>query len=166
MAGDKSLMGAFGTTDFLVPLVLGDLSDEDARKRSRGDEGPSIAWTVGHLLHSRVYVLQTLGRDRENPYEGKFGTLAATDGSDYPTLAELQREWDAVSAELIETLGGTSEEELDRPAPDAWHDGQVTRDKIVFMAWHEGYHIGVIGAIRKSLGYPGPAEKVMEQRAG
>ena len=31
----KTLMGTFGTTDYLIPLVLEDLSDDDARKRSR-----------------------------------------------------------------------------------------------------------------------------------
>ena len=39
----QTLMGTFGVTDFLVLLVLEDLSDGDVRKRSRDGEGPSIA---------------------------------------------------------------------------------------------------------------------------
>jgi hypothetical protein len=36
----KTLLGTFGMTDFLIPLVLSDLSEEDARTRSRDGEGP------------------------------------------------------------------------------------------------------------------------------
>ena len=39
----QTLTGTFGTTDFLIPPVLDDLTDEDARKRSRGEEGPSMS---------------------------------------------------------------------------------------------------------------------------
>ena len=80
-------------TDFLMPLVLDDLSDEQARERSRGEVGPSIAWTVGHLLYYRVHVLNLLSEESENPYEASFGKAAATDGSDYPSVAELGEYW-------------------------------------------------------------------------
>jgi len=53
----KSLSGLFATSDFMIPFVLDDLTDDDARKRSRGDSGPSIAWTIGHLMRSRIWVL-------------------------------------------------------------------------------------------------------------
>ncbi len=85
----QTLMGTFGTTDFLVPLVLGDLSDEDARRRSRDGEGPSITWTVGHLMHYRYHVMSMLGDERGDPSGDTFAQ-AATDGSDYPTIDELQ----------------------------------------------------------------------------
>jgi len=160
----KTLMGAFGTTDFLMPLILGDLTEEDGRKRARGQEGPSISWTVGHLLSSRVYVLNVLTDGRENPYEQQYGNASATDGSDYLTLAELQAEWDSVRAQLGEALINTTEEDLDALAPDGLHAEQLIRDKIVFFAWHEGYHVGVIGALRKAMGYLGPAELIMQQR--
>ena len=112
----QTLTGTFGMTDFLVPLVLEDLSDEDARKRSREGEGPSIAWTVGHLMHYRYYVMSMLGDERVDP-AGETFTQAATEGSDYPTLGELQEQWGAA-----------------------------------------------LGALRKEMGYPGPAEKARAAR--
>lgn len=63
---------------------------EDGRKRARGEEGPSISWTVGHLLSSRVYVLDVLTEGRENPYEQRYASVSATDGSDYLTLGEAE----------------------------------------------------------------------------
>ncbi|MBC7896238.1 MAG: hypothetical protein H7066_12560 [Cytophagaceae bacterium] len=38
------------------------------------------------------------------------------------------------------------------------HGETKIRDELAFLAWHEGYHVGVIGAIRTAAGLPGPAE--------
>ncbi len=64
----KTLLGTFGMTDFLIPLVLSDLSEEDARTRSRDGEGPSITWIVGHLLHYRLVVMSMLGHERADSH--------------------------------------------------------------------------------------------------
>jgi uncharacterized damage-inducible protein DinB len=160
----KTLMGLFGMTDFLMPLVLDDLSDEQARERSRGEVGPSIAWTVGHLLYYRVHVLNLLSEESENPYEASFGKAAATDGSDYPSVAELGEAWLSVGDDFMKVLSSKSEEELDFVSEGGAHDERSVRDQIVFFAWHEGYHVGAIGTMRKSLGLLGPAEKVMALR--
>ena len=163
-ASGQTLMGVFGMTDFLMPVVLEDLSDEDARKRSRGEEGPSIAWTVGHLLNYRIYVMNLLGEERDNPYDEKFGNAAATDGSGYPSMAELRDAWDSVAEDFRDALASKSEEELDYVSEGGAHDEKSLRDQVVFFAWHEGYHMGALGAIRKSMGLLGPAEKVMALR--
>jgi uncharacterized damage-inducible protein DinB len=160
----ETLKGIYGMTDMLMPLVLGDLSDEDARRRSRGEQGPSISWSVGHLLCMRVYVLNTLGVERDNPYEEAFGTGAATDGADYPRVAELREAWNSLSEAMNTAFDAGTEETLDSVLTDGWYEGQRARDRLVFLGWHEGYHFGVIGAIRKDLGYPGPAELMMRQR--
>ena len=160
----QTLMGLFGMTDYLMPLVLEDLTDDDARKRSRGDEGPSIAWTVGHLLNYRLYVMSLLGEERENPYSERFGSVGATDGRDYPSLTELREQWDTVGEDFRAVLEARTEEELDHVSEGGAHDEKSLRDQVVFFAWHEGYHMGALGSIRKSLGYLGPAEKVMAAR--
>lgn len=158
----QTLMGTFGMTDFLVPLVLEDLSDEDARKRSRDGEGPSIAWTVGHLMHYRYYVMRMLGDERLDP-AGETFTQAATDGSDYPTLGELQEQWGALGSDFQAALMSKTEDEWDTQGTGT-HDERSLRDKVTFFAWHEGYHMGALGALRKEMGYPGPAEKARAAR--
>lgn len=158
----QTLMGLFGMTDFLVPLVLEDLSEDQARRRARKGEGPSIEWAIGHLLHYRYYVLGMLGVERENPY-GDLFSKSASDGADYPALADLQAEWTSVSDALTEALAAQSEEAWNAPGAGA-HDEKSLRDQVTFFAWHEGYHMGAVGAMRKELGLLGPAEKVMAQR--
>jgi len=158
----KTLMGTFGTTDFLVPLVLEDLSEEDARKRSRDGEGPPIAWIVGHLLHYRYFVMNLLGQERANPQEDTF-TQAATDGTDYPTIGELQEQLGTLGPDFHAALMSQTEEDWDASGTRA-QDERSLRDQVIFFAWHEGDHMGALGALRKDMGYPGPAEKVMAAR--
>ena len=155
----ETLMGTFGMTDYLVPLVLEDLSDEDARKRARDDEGPSIAWIVGHLLHYRHHVMGLLGAERENPWEEQFAEAEATDGSDYPTVAELADAWERVADDFAAVMTSVSDQDFEQPAVGV-HEERTLRDQVVFYAWHEGYHMGALGAQLKRLGYLGPADKV------
>lgn len=157
----KTLLGTFGMTDRLMPLVLDDLSDADARRRARDGGGPSIAWTVGHLLHYRHYVLGLLGGDGTSPY-GEVFVEDATGGADYPTVNELQSAWATLAPRFHEAIMSKSDDEWGRPGSGA--DPRSLRDQVTFLAWHEGYHVGALGALRKAMGYPGPAEKMMAAR--
>ena len=120
-----TLAGTFGMTDFLVPLVLGDMPEVDARKRARGDSGPSVLWTVGHLLFYRCHVLGLLGVERDNPYGPLYGKAGATDGAEYPDVATLLGEWDEIAEQLRDAL-----------ASDAWKEtwyrchGDAPREQI------------------------------------
>lgn len=162
--GAKSLAATFGMTDFMLPVVLDDLSDDQVYARPR-EGGPSIAWTLGHLMHSRVFVLNTLGDGRANPWSEKFSEVAASDGSDYPSPGELRAEWTELAEDFMAALGGLSEEALDATLDNGWLAGQTLRDQLVFFAWHEGYHLGAVGQIRKALGLLGPAERIMAMRS-
>ena len=158
-----TLMGTFGMTDYLLPMVLEGLPDVDARKRARGDEGPSITWMVGHLLHYRYHVMGLLGTERDNPWAEKFANAEATDGSDYPSVAELRESWARVAEDFAAVMAAKTDVEFAQPA-NGVHDERSLRDQVVFFAWHEGYHMGALGAQLKSLGYLGPAEKVRAAR--
>jgi uncharacterized damage-inducible protein DinB len=158
-----TLMGTFGMTDYLIPMVLEDLTDEDARRRARGDEGPSIAWILGHLLHYRHHVMELLGAERENPWAEQFSSADATDGSDYPTVSELREAWGRVADDFAEVMASKTDADFARPT-DGAHDERSLRDQVVFFGWHEGYHMGALGAQLKRLGYLGPAEKVRAAR--
>jgi uncharacterized damage-inducible protein DinB len=159
----ETLTAPFGMTDYILPMVLEDLSDEDARKRARGDSGPSIAWIVGHLLHYRIHVLGLLGERRDDPWGEKFGEAEATDGSDYPTVAELRDAWARVADDFAEVMASKSDAAFERPV-DGAHQEESLRDQLVFYGWHEGYHLGAIGAQLKRLGYMGPADRVRAAR--
>ena len=56
------IIALHGMSSRILATGIGDLTDPDAKARSRGGSGPSIAWTVGHLCHYKVKVLELLGR--------------------------------------------------------------------------------------------------------
>jgi uncharacterized damage-inducible protein DinB len=165
-SGVKSLAGIFGMTDFMIPIVLDDLTDEQACARARGEGGPSILWSVGHLLHYRCFMLGRFGQAHgaSERLESLFASTAASDGSDYPSLNGMRDLWDEISIDFMSALMELTEDRLETRLQEGWRPDQTLRDQLVFFAWHEGYHLGAIGQIRKDLGLAGPAERVMALR--
>ncbi|MDQ6611791.1 MAG: DinB family protein [Gemmatimonadota bacterium] len=155
-----TLLEVFRTTTNILNISLHGLPDDVARVRTRGSEGPSISWTVGHMPNSRLKILVLLGEVRPNPYADQFGDAPATDGVNYPTLATMLAEW-ANLHEALELAAVKDADVISRPLAKAGlHGESKVRDRIAFLAWHEAYHVGVIGAARKAAGLLGPAELV------
>lgn len=166
MTAMTPIAAAFAQTDSLMPIVLSDLSPENAVRRSRGGTGPSVVWTLGHMLDYRYRAMNLFGADKQSPFAEKFGMVAATDGSDYPSLEQMQADWNRVQAELETVLADADDTALERMAPGLGpHGEQRVFDSLVFIAFHEAYHFGALGAVRKDIGLPGPAELVMAAMA-
>ena len=160
----ESAAASLRTSNMLVPLVLGDLTDELARKRTRDGEGPSIAWQLGHILDFRCQLITLLGTPKKSPFRVAFATSSATDGADYPTVAEFLQHWKRIEADLETALEAAGETTIRRAVEGAgFHAGRPVLDAVAFCVFHEAYHVGALGAIRKSLGLPGPSELVMAQ---
>ena len=162
----KPIAANFRTTNFIMSLCLGDLKEQDARARARNGEGPSIAWEVGHMLDHRCKMLGLLGIAKESPYTAKYTATGATDGRDYPDTADYQRQWKQVYAELDAAMEAATEESLNRIVEKGPHGEKTALESIMFLTWHEAYHVGAVGSLRKALGYPGPAELAMAKSAG
>ena len=163
----EPVSASLGTTNMLVPLVLSDLSDEVARKRTRDGEGPSITWEMGHLLDYRCQMLGLFGVETETKrrFATAFATTGATDGEGHPTVAEVRQTWEALQAVLQTALERAAEASIRKTSgQEGPHGEQAVLDGLVFFTWHEAYHMRALGAIRKTLGLPGPAELVMAQR--
>ena len=130
----NSLLEVFRTSTNILNVSLAGLSDDVARVRTRRSEGPSISWTVGHLLDSRLKTLALLGDVRPNPYSDQFGDAAATDGASYPTLPTMLAEWTRLH-DALELAAAKSADAIDRPLGQAGlHGESKVRDKIVFLA--------------------------------
>lgn len=156
----QPIIALYGLSNGILATAIADLSDEDARERTRGGTGPSIAWTLGHLCHSKVAALALLGHPRENPFATRFEHAAATDGANYPPLADLAASFSALNADLCTALAASADR-LDAPMPGGGpHDEKRIRDTVMFLAWHEAYHIGAIGAMRREQGRKAIAELV------
>src|SRR5260370_24549768 len=83
----KRIAASFRTTTFILSMCLGDLKEQDARKRVRSDNGPSLAWEEGRMLDYRCNVLGLLGVAKGSPYTATYSAKGARDGKDYPGTA-------------------------------------------------------------------------------
>jgi hypothetical protein len=142
---------------FLEGLV-GDFTDADWQVSD--PVGHNARWLVGHLatMRNRVSALAGLA-PAAAPWEAAFGRgsscTAVPADLDPRTLVQAFHEaqqalagrWDAVSeADLAKPLG--------RTLPDG---SDTVGGALHFLAWHEGYHLGQLGLIRRLAGKPGRA---------
>ena len=154
-------------TDFIMQLVTKDLTDEVARRQARGDEGASIAWVIGHLLHYRHEFMKILGSPEDDPFKEKF-SRSATDGSDYPTIKELTKSWAEVSQRTLAVVNTATDEQIEAslPADGGPHAERRVLDTLIFFTWHESYHMGQLGTLRKQFGLTATSDLAMSASKG
>ena len=160
----RPLITGFRTADFNVRLQLADLSDEQAKRRPRGEEGASISWIVGHMLSSRCIAIRACGITQDNPYQQHFSfQKPATDGADYPSIDRLRQEWTQLNDRLIEAIEIAGDEKLtgQTELPNPIADGSLL-SALAFLQWHEAYHVGVIGSVRAQMGLKRTHELALE----
>ncbi len=163
MAMIQPVLESLRFSNFIFGLVTGDLNNKDAMQRSRGEEGASISWTIGHLLHYRCQVLNLLGKKKESEFKAKFSDMGATNGDDYPDILDFDLKWQELHAEIEEHLPKVSDAQLTEQIEneESPHNEKAVLDVLVFLMWHESYHLGVLGAIRKQLGLTATADLAM-----
>jgi hypothetical protein len=101
-----------------------------------------------------------LGHARKNAFTAQFEHAPASDGADYPPLTDLAASFSALNDDVCSALA-SSRDRLDAPMPGTGpHDEKRVLDTVLFLTWHEAYHIGAIGAIRREQGRKAIAELV------
>ena len=160
----RPYVAGFENANFIVGLQLSGLSNEDAIRRARGDEGASISWIVGHLLSYRCGAVRALGLAQEDPYTERFSVMTpASDGRDYPDIADLHQQWNEIHDALNGALQVVQEPALHATSSAPGPGGEQTvMDDLSFRLWHEAYHLGAIGMLRVQWGQRHTHEMAME----
>lgn len=122
--------------------------------------GHVAAWIVGHLASLRRQHLGSLGETQAlMAWERQVGR--GTKQTDLPRScdpAQLLRAFLASGENLSRHWGRLRDDELTvkigRPMPDG---SDTMAGAISFLAWHETYHLGQLGMIRRLRGKPGLA---------
>jgi len=156
MAMDSQITSSvhqFGLGTGLAQKALDGLTPEELHRRA----GPGVNPTLGlmiHLAHVRCSLLNVLGVARELPWDGKFGRGGAmNDPSQYPELDEVWSVWHDATSRLDKRFEELTDEELSAPSPrDFPVPDKTIRGAINFLAYHEAYHLGQMGYLRKWLG--------------
>jgi hypothetical protein len=95
------------------------------------------------------------GIDFEFPGQDLFKRYAQiVEPAAYPEIEELKNSFGEIGNLLTERLDHITDEELDASSPkDFPVADKSVRGGLAFLAWHEAYHVGQMGFLRKWLGF-------------
>jgi hypothetical protein len=154
----EHLAHGFRFNEKVLGGVTSGLEGEDWLRRAC-PEASHAYWVLGHLAVSRRSLLRGLGKDiPHDPWEASFarGSKPVQELSVAPSvLAE-----DVLSSGrlLQEFLGSLDEKEASSPYVRKLPDGAQTKAEAArFYLWHESYHLGQLGILRRICGKPGLA---------
>ena len=136
----------------LVTKAISDIP-ADQWTRQPGDGSNHLLWILGHMVWARGNALRTMGSSWSLPWAKQFARgTARGDASQYPQVEEVVKAWGTASEELAATLPRIQPALWEQPHDPPTFDGKVA-GFIAFLAFHETYHVGQIGYLRKWLGH-------------
>ena len=137
--------------------------------------GNCINWVLGHIVTARGLILSLAGGNSplsfgdgvEGSIPAQMGDVASTyrrgsgpihDGDDVLDLGTLRGLLADSQQQLIPALAAISDGALARPVPEAMRRPPLTGsvgEALARMVFHESYHNGQIGLLRRLAGKPG-----------
>ena len=145
----------FEANDGLIRQTLSDLP-VDALWKQPGGQGNSIMWIVGHITQTRAGLLSLLGERASTGWGELFRRGAQLqDPSAYPEAQAIKAVAVDLTKRLRAKLETITEDELAVPVNPAVRLPNVNTvvDALAFFAFHEAYHVGQLGYVKKALGY-------------
>jgi uncharacterized damage-inducible protein DinB len=149
----------FKLNNGVVHTALEGLPDDDFWRRPEGGGNP-IGWMLGHVTGSRYTLLNRLG----DPAKTEWGNIFArgmplSEVQHYPSRERLQMAWKDTHGRMREAFASVSPdtlaEKLGRRIGPL--DDPTVGETITFLAFHEAYHAGQMGYLRRLLGHAGVA---------
>jgi uncharacterized damage-inducible protein DinB len=123
-----------------------------------------VAWQVGHLAVSEYNLCLRRVRGRTKDDETlipdsfiehfKLGSQPLAGSVNYPPIAEIQRVFDAVHAQVLKELAALTDEELNVPVEQSHPIFKTKLGAVDYAAGHELVHNGQIGLLRRLMGKP------------
>jgi hypothetical protein len=136
-----------------------DLTEAEARRRPEGRQNP-VVWLAGHVTTYRGELAKLLGADgtRAAELRTSFGKDVVAEESTWPDLAEVLDRLSETHERIITRIGALGAAAFD---PVASTPAGTRMPALVFLHFHECYHLGQLGYVRTWLGKsplvaPGP----------
>lgn len=158
-AGLQVVLLQMRETTSAYPRALAGIGN-DALLTRPGPRSNPMLWVAGHLVQARTRLLGACGPPRTLPWADLFATGSVIgDLTRYPGIGELVAVWRSASDELTKRIAALPDQRLDEPAPRWLTGGDGTMlDALAYAAFHEAYHVGQMGYLRKWLGLDGILE--------
>src|SRR5262249_44856015 len=149
----KSLAMLFDLNHLTLKQNTAGLCHEDSLIQPQ-PEGNCLNWVLGHIVAGRNEALRLLGKTpiwseaETNLY--KRGSSPITGSNRAEPLEKLLADLDLSQELLIEELNNISQEGLSAPARD-----KTVGEYLAILHFHEAYHAGQIGLLRRLAGKEG-----------
>ena len=153
----KDIARLYQLNSFAMAKNMEGVSNELSLARTK--DGSTINWIAGHILATRRVAFKFT--DMEAPWTAEAAeaynrgsTPEETPAAPVTKIMELLAE---TTESLTAWLATQSEEDLAKPNPDGPHEffGDSIGDMLSALAWHEGYHVGQVGLLRRAAGLGG-----------
>ena len=156
----KTIAYQFGLTANVLERNVGDLSHDDSLI---GPEkgGSCLNWVVGHITRTRNSALGMLTKKHPFPmtdfdaYDDRTGVPFTKENA--LSLAELMRRFRAMQEPLVDAVKALPAEALAAPASfsPSGNPKETVGSLMVSFAFHESYHVGQTGILRRVAGREG-----------
>ena len=150
----------FHYNHYALKVAIRGLTHEDSLQQP-APGGNCLNWVLGHVLANRNTVLRVLGEEpiwsaeTAGPYER--GSAPLTDAKRAVPLKEMLEDLDASHKLVREALKNLPPERLAEapPAGTTKDEDDTVETLLTVLAFHEAYHAGQTGLLRRLVGKPG-----------
>lgn len=132
------------------------ITDEESR-REPPQGGNSLNWVVGHVVRTRNETLGLLGQQPLYD-EAEFSAyVAGGDPAAQLPLGELVDRFTILGKQLATAVAAATPDSMDAPAPfsPTGEPDETIGSLLASIAFHESYHLGQTGLLRRLLGKAG-----------
>jgi len=156
----QPVIGILELNSALFRRSLEGVDQASAEKRPNGRTN-SLGFIACHALDARFYLLRMCGHDITNPWRELFDAAKdIEDMKELPPVYEIATVWEELHGATLSHLREMTVSELDGEVSQSF----PTADRsllgaVSFLAFHEAYHVGQMGLVRKFLGFPPVVER-------
>ena len=155
----RRLAKRYSFDNHFLDMLIADFTPADWKHRD--GEGNNAQWLLGHLAATRRWAQRILDPGSadavpELPWETHFGRGSSTSPeSDAMDATELKVAFVEAGVRLAALLKGFGPDDLARETAADLPYGKSVDDVAHFLHFHEAYHFGQIGLLRRGAGKPG-----------
>jgi hypothetical protein len=156
----KTIAYQLGLCSYVLEKNVAGLSHEESLINPPSG-GSCLNWVLGHLTRTRNQALGLFGQSPMFP-EREFDSYDDNGGVSFSRstalpFEELKRRFKALQEPLVNGLNELSTEKMDRPAAISMtgNPRETVGSLIAALAFHEAYHVGQTGVLRRVIGREG-----------
>ena len=149
----QSLKKLYDVNAYALEVNVKDLTHEESLLQPGGG-GNCLNWVVGHIVANRNHIHALLGEapiwGEEDYARFKRGSAPVRDAAGARPFEKLLEDFSKSQTQVRAGLERMTEAKLAEAAGD-----ETVGDKLAFLQFHEAYHVGQAGLLRRLAGKKG-----------